>query len=56
MDKKSQPHLIAAPQLHRELTEEGRIQVEKTTENSKIAGIGGVAKGKVVSLILSGRD
>ena len=42
--------------IHRELTEEGDIQVERTTENSKIAGIGGTADGRVVSLVLSGRD
>ena len=42
--------------IHRELTEEGNMQVESTTENSKIAGIRGIANGKVVSLILSGRD
>ena len=42
--------------IHRELTEEGGMQVERTTENSKIAGIGGTTDGKVVSLILSGRD
>ena len=42
--------------IHRELTDEGNIQVERTTENSKIAGIGGIANGKIVFLILSGRD
>ena len=42
--------------IHRELTEEGDIQAERTTENSKVTGIGGTADGKVVSLILSGRD
>ena len=42
--------------IHKELTEEGSIHVERKTENSKIAGIGGIANGKVVSLILSGRD
>ena len=31
--------------IHRELTEEGDIQVERTTENSKIAGIGGTTDG-----------
>ena len=46
----------SATLIHRELTEEGDIQVERTTENSKIAGIGGTSDGKVVSLVLSGRD
>ena len=32
------------------------MKLEKTTENSKIAGIGGTTNGEVVSLILSGRD
>ena len=42
--------------IHRELTEEENIKVEKTTDDSKIAGIGGVATGKVVSLILCDRE
>ena len=42
--------------IERELTEEGDIQLERTDEKSKIAGIGGTADGKVVSLVLSGRD
>ena len=35
----------STPLIHRELTEEGDIQVERTTENSKIAGIGGTNDG-----------
>ena len=42
--------------IERELTEEGNMKLEKTTENSQIAGIGGTTNGEVVSLILSSRD
>ena len=39
--------------IHRELTEEEKIRVEETKGDSKINGIGGVAKGRLVSLELS---
>ena len=42
--------------IERELTEEGNMKLEKTTESSKIAGIGGTTNGEIVSLILSSRD
>ena len=42
--------------IHRELTEEEKIKVEKTNDDSKINGIGGMASGKVVSLILADKD
>ena len=42
--------------IERVLSEEKDIHFEKTNEKSKIAGIGGMTDGKIVSLILSGRD
>ena len=42
--------------IHRELTEEEKIRVEETKDDSKINGIGGVAKGRVVSLELSDKN
>ena len=42
--------------IHRELTEEEKIKVEKTNDDSKINGIGGMASGKIVSLILTDKD
>ena len=42
--------------IERVLSEEKDIQFEKTDEKSKIAGIGGMTDGKIVSLVLSGRD
>ena len=41
---------------HTPRTDRGNIEVQRSTENSKIASIGGIANGKIVSLILSGRD
>ena len=42
--------------IHRELTEEEKIKVEETKDGSKISGIGGVTKGRVVSLELSNKS
>ena len=41
--------------IHRELIDEGKIKVEETKDDSKISGIRGVTKGRVVSLELSNR-
>ena len=35
--------------IHRELIDEGQLEVTETTNNSNINGIGGVAKGRVVA-------
>ena len=42
--------------IHRELIDEGKIEVTKTSSNSNINGIGGVAKGKVVEVKLYSRN
>ena len=41
--------------IHRELVDEGRIKVIKTQDNSNIKGIGGMTKGKVVTMDLTNR-
>ena len=41
--------------IHRELVDEGRIKVIKTQDKSDIKGIGGTAKGKVVTMDLTNR-
>ena len=40
----------------RELIDEGKLEVKKTSSNSNITGIGGVAKGKVVEVKLYSRN
>ena len=42
--------------IHRELIEEGKLEVTETSSNSNINGIGGVAKGKVVEVELENRN
>ena len=42
--------------IHRELIDEGKLEVTKTSSNSNINGIGGVAKGKVVEVKLHSRN
>ena len=37
--------------IHRELIDEGQLEVTETTNNSNINGIGGVAKGRVVAIV-----
>ena len=41
--------------IHRELIDGGKLEVTKTSSNSNINGIGGVAKGKVVEVKLNSR-
>ena len=41
--------------IHKDLINEGKIQVLKTEENSSIKGIGGTAKGKVVEFEITNR-
>ena len=41
--------------IHRELIDEGKLEVTKTSSNSNINGIGGVAKGKVVEVKIHSR-
>ena len=41
--------------IHRELVDEERIEVIKTQDNSNIKGIGGMTKGKVVTMDLTNR-
>ena len=40
----------------RELIDEGKLKVTKTSSNSNINGIGGVAKGKIVEIRLDSRN
>ena len=42
--------------IHRELIDEGKLEVTKSTSNSNINGIGGVAKGKIVEIRLDSRN
>ena len=42
--------------IERELSENEKIQFERTDEESKIAGIGGTTDGAVVSLVLTSRN
>ena len=42
--------------IHKDLVNEGKIQVLKTEESSSIKGIGGTAKGKVVEFEISNRE
>ena len=42
--------------IHRELIDEGKLEVTRTTSNSNINGIGGVAKGKIVEIRLDSRN
>ena len=42
--------------VHKDLINEGKIQVLKTEESSSIKGIGGTAKGKVVEFEISNRE
>ena len=42
--------------IHRELIDEGKLEVTKTSSNSNINGIGGVAKGRVVEVKLHNRN
>ena len=42
--------------IHRELIDEGKLEVTKTSSSSNINGIGGVAKGKVVEVKLHSRN
>ena len=42
--------------IHRELIDEGKLEVTKTSSNSNINGIGGIAKGKVVEIKLHSRN
>ena len=42
--------------IHQELIDEGKLEVTKTSSNSNINGIGGVAKGKVVEVKLHSRN
>merc|ERR1711923_667557 len=42
--------------IERELSENDKIQFERTDEETKIAGIGGSTDGTVVSLVLTGRS
>ena len=46
----------ASTLIHRQLIDEGKIEVTKTSSNSNINGIGGVAKGKVVEVKLYSRN
>ena len=41
--------------IHKELINEGKVEVLKTEESSNIKGIGGTAKGKVVTMDLTNR-
>ena len=41
--------------IHKELIEEGKVKVMKTQDSSNIKGIGGTAKGKVVSMDITNR-
>ena len=41
--------------IHKELVEEGKIVVKETTDDSNIKGIGGMAKGKVVTTEITNR-
>ena len=41
--------------IHRELVDEGRIKVIRTQDESNIKGIGGMTKGKVVTMDLTNR-
>ena len=41
--------------IHKELVNEGKVNVVNTQDNSNIKGIGGTAKGKVVELYLTNR-
>ena len=41
--------------IHKELINEGKVQVLKTEERSSIKGIGGTAKGKVVEFEITNR-
>ena len=41
--------------IHRELIDGGKLEVTKTSSNSNINGIGGVAKGKVVEVKIHSR-
>ena len=47
---------ISTTLIHRELVDEGKLNVTETTNNSKINGIGGIARGKVVELELESRN
>ena len=42
--------------IHRELIEEGQLEVTETSNNSNINGIGGVAKGRVVAIVLENQN
>ena len=42
--------------IHRELVEGGKIRVTKTQDDAEISGIGGVTKGRVVTLELFNRS
>ena len=42
--------------IHKELVNEGKIKVIDTLDSSNIKGIGGTAKGKVVTMDLTNRD
>ena len=42
--------------IHRELIEEGKLEVTETSSNSNINGIGGGAKGKVVAVKLENQN
>ena len=42
--------------VHKDLINEGKIQVLKTEESSSIKGIGGTAKGKVVEFEITNRE
>ena len=42
--------------IHRELIDEGKLEVTKTSSNSNINGIEGVAKGKIVEVKLHSRN
>ena len=42
--------------IHRELIDEGKLDVTRTSSNSNINGIGGVAKGKIVEIRLDSRN
>ena len=42
--------------IHRELIEEGQLEVTETSSNSNINGIGGVAKGRVVAIVLENQN
>ena len=41
--------------IHKELVNEGKVEVISTQDNSNIKGIGGTAKGKVVEIDLTNR-